>query len=60
MSDHKICRSCGEILTIENKLENKLGVRVKVCLNCLRLTITEVAQEERQKYVGLEKTIVSK
>lgn len=52
MSKH--CRSCGEPLSIETKLENKVGTSVNVYLPCLRAAINELKHGERHKYYGLE------
>lgn len=46
-------------MTIEAKVENKLGSRVNVCINCRRIAINEIKREEQQKYYGLEELIFS-
>jgi hypothetical protein len=46
MSNHrKCCRSCGDTLTIENKLESKLGSPVNVCISYI--AVSEIKRKEQ-------------
>jgi hypothetical protein len=51
------CRSCGEPLTVENKLEDHLGSNINVCLSCLRAALRTIKKEEERQYYGLEHEI---
>lgn len=50
----KYCRSCGEPLLIETRLEDKLGSSVNVCLSCLTTAIRQIRKEDERRYYGLE------
>ncbi|MFY9964564.1 MAG: hypothetical protein WBL44_01005 [Nitrososphaeraceae archaeon] len=53
----RLCRSCGEPLTIENKLEDHLGSNINVCLSCLGAALRTIKKEEKRHYYGLEHEI---
>ena len=49
-----MCRSCGEALTIENKLEDHLGSNINVCLSCIAAAVKAIKKEDEKHYYGLE------
>jgi hypothetical protein len=52
-----MCRSCGEALTIENKLEDHLGSNINVCLSCIAAAVKAIKKEDEKHYYGLEHEI---
>lgn len=47
----KYCRSCGVQLTIaEERLDDKLGHGLSVCLPCLKAALKEIKKEELVKF----------
>lgn len=53
----RLCSSCGEPLSIENKLEDHLGSNINVCLSCLSAALRTIKNEEERHYYGLEPEI---
>jgi RNase P subunit RPR2 len=53
----RLCSSCGEPLTIENKLEDHLGSNINVCLTCIAAAIKAIKKEDEKHYYGLESEI---
>jgi RNase P subunit RPR2 len=53
----RLCRSCGEPLTIENKLEDHLGSNIDVCLSCIGAAVKAIKKEDERHYYGLEPEI---
>jgi RNase P subunit RPR2 len=52
-----LCSSCGEPLTIENKLEDHLGSNINVCLTCIAAAVKAIKKEDEKHYYGLEQEI---
>ena len=52
-----LCSSCGELLTIENKLEDHLGSNINVCLTCIATAVKAIKKENERHYYGLEPEI---